>query len=185
MDKFKKLVGHAVKLLQYYIDRVWYLPMLSLLAILDTFLIVIPTDGILISSSMLKPPKWFFFGIFVAVGSAIGALTLAYIVNEYGIQVVEKLFPHIQSSSGWLRAQNFFDQYGIWLLFAVSCTPFTQQPAIILTVLGGVPLLQIFLVALAGRVFKFLLMAYVGSHAPHLLKKFWGVQEELEEVGIK
>jgi membrane protein YqaA with SNARE-associated domain len=185
MDKVKRLITHAVKLLQYYIDRVWYLPVLSLLACLDNFLVVVPTDGILISSSMLKPGKWFYFGVFIAVGSVMGAITLAYIVDVYGIQVVEKLFPNIQSSSTWLRTQKFFDEYGLWLLFAVSVTPFTQQPAIILAVLAGVSLYKIALVAFAGRLIKFLLMAYIGSHAPHLLKKMWGVQDELKEVGIE
>ncbi|MES2801907.1 MAG: hypothetical protein V4654_05400 [Bdellovibrionota bacterium] len=185
MDKLKHLITHAVKLLQHYINHVWYLPMLSLLAFLDNFLVIVPTDGILISSSMLRPQKWFYFSIFVAAGSAIGALGLAYIIDIYGIQIVESLFPNIQTSSAWIRTQEFFSEYGLWLLFAVSATPFTQQPAIILAVLAGVPILQIFLIALLGRWLKFTLMAYVGSHAPHLLKKFWGVQGELKEVGIE
>ncbi|AZZ36045.1 hypothetical protein CIK05_04315 [Bdellovibrio sp. qaytius] len=184
MEKLKHLITHAVKLLQYYIDRTWYLPMLSLLALLDNYIIVIPIDGILISSSMLKPKKWFYFGFFVAIGSAIGALGLAYIIRVYGIQIVESFFPHIQSSSSWIRTQSFFDQYGLWLLFAVAVTPFTQQPAIILAVLAGVPVLQIFLIEFLGRWIKFSLMAYVGSHAPNLIKKFWGIQGELHEVGI-
>lgn len=185
MDKIKRFITHAVKLLQYYIDRIWYLPLLSLLAILDNFLVVIPTDGILISSSMLKPHKWLYFSLFVGIGSAIGALILAYIIQLYGIQVVETMFPDIQSSSAWIRTQKFFDEYGLWLLFAVAATPFTQQPAIILAVLAGIPLVQIFLVSLAGRTLKFIIMAYVGSHAPHLLKKLWGVRDELKEVGIE
>ena len=185
MDKIKRFITHAVKLLQYYIDRIWYLPLLSFLAILDNFLVVIPTDGILISSSMLKPQKWFYFSMFIGIGSAIGALILAYVIQLYGIQVVEMMFPDIQNSSAWIRTQKFFDEYGLWLLFAVAATPFTQQPAIILAVLAGIPLFQIFLVSLAGRTLKFILMAYIGSHAPHLLKKIWGVRDELKEVGIE
>lgn len=185
MDKLKKLITQAIKVFQYYVDRLWYLPVLSTLAFLDNFLVVIPTDGILISSSILKPSRWFYFGVFIAVGSVLGAVTLAHIVDIYGIQIVEKLFPNIQSSSSWLRTQKFFDEYGLWLLFAVSITPFTQQPAIILAVLAGISLYQIALVAFTGRLLKFLLMAYVGSHAPHLLKKMWGLQDELKGVGLK
>lgn len=185
MKKLKHLITHAVKLLQYYIDRAWYLPVLSVLAFLDNFLVVVPTDGILISSSMLKPQKWFFFALFVAIGSAVGALGLAYIIEIYGIQIVESLFPNIQASVAWIRTQTFFEQYGLWLLFAVAITPFTQQPAIILAVLAGVPVIQIFIIELIGRFLKFCLMAYLGSHAPNLLKKLWGVQGELKEVGIE
>lgn len=185
MEKLKRLITHAVKLLQYYIDRAWYLPLLSLLAILDTFLVVIPTDGITISSSMLKPAKWFYFGVFSAIGSAVGGIILCYVVQLYGIQVVESLFPHIQASGAWIQTQKFFDEYGLWLLFVIAATPLSQQPVLILAVLAKVPLLQIFLITLVGRWVKFALLAYVGSHAPHLIKKFWGVQDELKEVGIE
>lgn len=184
MEKLKHLITHAVKLLQYYINRAWYLPMLSLLAFLDNYLVVVPTDGILISSSMLKPEKWFYFAFFVAAGSAIGALGLALIIEYYGIHIVENFFPNIQSSSAWIRTQGFFEDYGLWLLFAVAVTPFTQQPAVILAVLAGVPVFHIFVIGFLGRWIKFSLMAYLGSHAPHLIKKFWGVQGELHEVGI-
>lgn len=185
MNKLKHFITQAVKLFQHYINHAWYLPMLSLLAFLDNFLVVVPTDGILISSSMLRPPKWFFFALFTAIGSAIGALCLAWLINAYGVQIVERLFPDIQTTSAWIRTQLFFDKYGLWLLFAVAVTPFTQQPAIILAVLAGVPIVQIFLISLLGRGIKFMLMAYLGSHAPNLIKKFWGVKGELKEVGIE
>jgi membrane protein YqaA with SNARE-associated domain len=184
MERFKHLITHAVKLLQYYIDRVWYLPMLSLLAFLDNFLVVIPTDGILISSSMLKPSKWFYFGTFIAVGSAIGVLGLSFLVQYYGIEIIESLFPNIQASGPWIKAQKWFDMYGLWLLFFVAITPLTQQPAIILAVLAGVPIYKIVAIEFVGRWLKFLFMAYIGSHAPHLLKKLWGLGGELKEVGI-
>lgn len=185
MDKLKRLITHAVRLLQYYIDRVWYLPLLSVLAILDIFLVVIPTDGLTISSSMLKPAKWFYFGLFSAIGSTIGALMLCYIVQLYGIQFVESLFPHIQGTNAWIQTQKFFDDYGLWLLFAIAASPFSQQPALILAVLAQVSLFQIILITLLGRLLKFLLFAYIGSHAPHLLKKIWGMKDELQEVGIE
>lgn len=184
MEKLKRLITYAVKLLQYYIDRVWYLPMLSLLAILDVFLIVIPTDGLTISSSMLKPKKWFYFGVFSAAGSVIGSMILCYIVQIYGVHIVDTLFPNMQSSHIWLQTQKFFDAYGLWLLFAIALSPLSQQPVLILAVLAKVPLLQIFVITIIGRMIKFLLFAYIGSHAPHLIKKLWGMKDELTEVGI-
>lgn len=185
MNKLKRLITHAVKLLQYYIDRVWYLPLLSVLAILDVFLVVLPTDGLTISSSMLKPAKWFYFGLFSAVGSAVGGLILCYIIQSYGIQVVESLFPHIQGSNAWIQTQKFFDQYGLWLLFAIAASPLSQQPVLILAVLAKIHLFEIFLITLLGRSLKFILFAYIGSHTPHLIKKLWGMKDELQEVGIE
>lgn len=184
MNKIKRLVTHAVKLLQYYIDRVWYLPLLAILAAVDTFLVIIPSDGIAISSSMLKPSKWFYFGIFSAIGSTIGGVALCYIVQHYGIQAVDSFFPHLQASSIWIHTQKFFDEYGLWLLFAIAATPLSQQPVLILAALARIPLFEILLITLAGRSIKFCLLTYIGSHAPHLLKKLWGEQDELREMGI-
>lgn len=185
MEKIKHLMTHAVKLLQYYIDRVWYLPLLAVLAAVDTFLVIIPSDGIAISSAMLKPKKWFYFGIFSAVGSTLGGILLCYVIQTYGIQIVDSLFPHLQASSVWIHTQKFFDEYGLWLLFVIAATPLSQQPVLILAALARIPLFEIFLITLAGRSIKFCLLAYLGSHAPHLLKKLWGEQEELKEVGIE
>lgn len=185
MEKIKKFIKQAVKTFQHYIDHAWYLPALGFLAFLDNFLVLIPTDGILISSAMLKPKKWFSLALFIAVGSAIGVAALAYVIQIYGIQIVETLFPGIQTTSAWIKTEEFFRQYGLWLLFAVAATPFTQQPALILAVLAGIPILQIIIIEFIGRWLKYMLMSYIGSHAPHLLKKMWGVQSELEEVGIK
>jgi membrane protein YqaA with SNARE-associated domain len=72
-------------LLQRFVDRTWYPPFIGFLAALDNIVIVIviviPNDGILISSSMLTPKRWFVLALSVAVGSSIGALVLAALVG--------------------------------------------------------------------------------------------------------
>jgi hypothetical protein len=55
---------------------------------------------------------------------------------------------------------------------------------VILATLAHTPLEKIAITVFAGRFLKYLIMGYIASHAPKLLTKLWGVQEELEEVGI-
>lgn len=60
-----------------------------------------------------------------------------------------------------------------------------QQPAVILASLADTPLSQLAAVIFVGRFIKFMIMAYVGSHAPRLLERMWGLKGELEDVGVQ
>ncbi len=174
-----------VQILQRYVDRVWYPPLIGALAALDNLVIVIPNDGILISSSMLVPKRWFILALSVALGSTLGAMVLATLVESQGMPWILDLWPGINETKNWALSMQFFEQYGLLLVFAVAITPLMQQPAVILASLANTPLLHLAVVIFTGRFLKFLFMAYLGSHAPRLLKRLWGVGSELEDAGVK
>lgn len=170
--------------MQKYADRIWYPPLIGLLAALDNFVIVIPNDGILISSSMLTPRRWFTLALCVAIGSTLGAVMLAAFVEIRGLQWILEIYPGINQSKSWVLTENFFEKYGMLLVFTVAVTPFMQQPVIILASLAETPLFILAAVVFLGRFIKFLLMAYVGSHAPKLVNKMWGLKSELKDAGV-
>ncbi|MGE3261948.1 MAG: hypothetical protein AB7K68_09230 [Bacteriovoracia bacterium] len=182
-DHLQEKIKAYVKILQRYVHRVWYPPLIGLLAALDNILVFIPSDGILISSSMLIPRRWFILAFSVALGSALGALGLAALVEHHGLPWILEFFPGLNDSRSWAWTLEFFDKYGLLLVFAVAVTPFVQQPAVILATLADTPLLELAAVIFAGRFIKFLLMAYIGSHAPRLLTKVWGLKKELAATG--
>jgi membrane protein YqaA with SNARE-associated domain len=184
-EKLHKKISNLIKLLQRYTDRLWYPPLVGLLAALDNVLVVIPNDGILISSSMLTPKRWFFLALCVAIGSTVGAVALAALVEYQGLPWILDLYPGINETKSWAWSMEFFDRYGLLLVFVVAVTPFVQQPAVILASLANTPLLELAAVIFAGRFIKFLIMAYVGSHTPRLLTKMWGLKGELKEVGVE
>jgi membrane protein YqaA with SNARE-associated domain len=186
---FKEQVHQQItkysKMFQQYVDRIWYPPLLAILAALDNFLVVIPNDGILVSSSMLIPKRWFIFALFVGIGSTIGAMTLATLANQQGLPWILDIFPGIDQTKSWVFTLEFFQKYGLLMTFAVSISPFVQQPAVILAALAHTNFVQLAIVIFAGRFIKFLIMAYVASHAPRLLSKMWGIKGELQDVGVK
>lgn len=183
-EKLHRATRGFVSRLQQFVDRIWYAPLIGLLAAADNFVLVVPTDGILISSSMLTPRRWFSFASFVAVGSTVGALALAAWVEYQGLPWVREFYPGIESTAAWTWAVEFFAKYGLLVVFIVAATPLIQQPTVILAGLANTPLLQLAAVIFVGRFIKFLIMAYIGSHAPRLLAKMWGVRGELEDVGV-
>jgi len=184
IEKMKNKIRNFIRSLQTYTDRFWYAPLLGLLAALDNIIIIIPNDGLLISSSMLKPKKWFLYALSVSIGSTVGAIALASLVEFQGLPWILDIYPAINETKTWHLTAQFFEQYGLLLVFLVALTPIMQQPAIILASLANTSLLHLALVIFIGRFIKFLIMAYVGSHAPRLLEKAWGIKDELTDAGI-
>lgn len=184
-QKLHERIGLHVRRLQKFVDRVWYPPFIGLLAALDNLVIIIPNDGILISSSMLIPKRWFVLAASVAVGSTLGALVLAMAVDIHGLSLIQRFFPDLTETATWNMTLAFFEKYGLLLVFAVAVTPLAQQPAVILAGLSDTSISTLAVVILSGRLLKYIIMAYIASHTPRLLKKLWGVKGELEEVGVK
>jgi membrane protein YqaA with SNARE-associated domain len=183
--KWRERVRNSVQSLQRFVDRIWYPPVLALLAVLDNFLVFIPTDGIMISSCMLVPRRWLYIAVCVALGSFLGAMILAYLVEAEGLPWLLNFYPGMDQTEAWRWSTEFFENYGLLVIFAMSALPFAQQPAVILASLAHTPWLHLGGAVFAGRLLKFLVMAYLGAYAPRLISHLWGIRKELEEVGIE
>ncbi len=183
-NKLQQYIRIQVHKLQRYANRAWYPPLIGFLAFLDNVVIVIPNDGILMSSAMLKPKKWIIYSVAVAIGSTFGALLLAALVELQGLPWILNHYPELTQTKSWVWSQEFFGKYGLIFLFAVSISPFMQQPAVILASLANTPLFQLALIIFAGRFLKFLAMSYIASHSPKYLKKLWGLNDELKDLKI-
>ena len=182
--KLEKYIRIQVHKLQRHANRSWYPPLIGLLALLDNLIIVIPNDGILMTSAMLKPKKWVMYSVAVAIGSTLGAILLATIVELQGVPWIISHYPELTQTKSWIWSQEFFGKYGLIFLFAVSISPFMQQPAVILASLANTSLYQLALIIFAGRFLKFLAMSYIASHSPKYLKKIWGLNDEIKDLKL-
>lgn len=183
--KVQEKVKQTILYLQKFMDTWWYSPSIGLLALADNFILIVPTDGILISSAILKPKRWIFLALCVAVGSTAGALVLAHLVGVHGWPWILDMFPGVHESRMWTVTEDFFQRYGLAVVFFVAVTPLVQQPAVILAALAHTPLMQLLVIIFSGRMLKYIVMSYLATHAPRLLGRLWGVQGELKEVGIQ
>ncbi len=183
--KFHIKIQNYVQKLEQFADRAWYPPLLALLSALDNLIIIIPNDGILIASSMLIPKRWAIYAISISIGSTVGALSLSILVEHQGLPWVLEFYPGLDQSQMWLLTDQFFEKYGLFVVFVVGLSPVMQQPVIILAALAHTPPLELTAALFAGRFLKFNLLAYLGSHSPKLLKKFWGMKDELKDAGVK
>lgn len=177
-------IKKSIQILQKFADRIWYPPFIGILAALDNFVVIIPNDGILISSSMLTPKRWVTLGISVAIGSTLGAIILAAFVKAQGLDWILEIYPGVNETKSWIWTKDFFDNYGLMLVFVIALTPFMQQPIVIMASLTEKPLFLLAVIMFSGRLIKFILMAYIGSHAPRLLNKLWGLKGEFNDAGV-
>lgn len=174
----------TIQFLQRFTDRIWYPPLVGFLALIDTFIIIVPTDGILISSAMLKPKSWLYLSFCISIGSTIGAMIFFYLIQQHGLPWILEFYPGINQGRFWMWSEAFFLKYGLVLVFFVAATPVIQQPAVILASLAHTPFFDMLLVMFAGRLLKNLILTYISSHSPKLISKLWGVQSELDDIGI-
>jgi membrane protein YqaA with SNARE-associated domain len=177
----KRHIRKKIRQLQLFADRIWYPPLLGFLAALDNLILVIPNDGLLISSSMLTPRRWLSLAISVTIGSTLGALALITVVKSQGLPWILEFYPGVDQSHIWLWSLDFFQRYGMFLVFFVALTPIAQQPAVMLASLAQSPTQELCFVIFSGRLIKFIFLAYLASHTPKLISKLWGVQRELKD----
>lgn len=176
-------IRNWISILQKHVQSWWYPPLIAFLALIDNVVIVVPTDGLLVSATILNPKRWIYIALMVTVGSACGALVLGYLLELHGLPLLLEWFPDIAQSKTWQVTDHLMDRWGTLALFAVALSPMMQQPAIILAALAGMPLLELFGIVFVGRMLKYLTLAWISTHAPGLLTRLWGIQGELKEAG--
>lgn len=184
LSRFHRLIQVQIRRLRRHTNNIWYTPLISLLSLLDNFIIIIPNDGILISSTMLVPKKWHIFAVCMAMGSTLGAVLLAYFVKMEGLPLILNYYPGIDNNQIWTWSEIFLEKYGLLFVFVVGLSPFMQQPAIILASLANITLFKLSIVIFLGRVIKFLVMSYVAASAPKYLSSLWGIRKELKMVEV-
>lgn len=180
-----RIVRSWLRKVQRYAGRWWYAPLVGALAGIDAFVVVIPTDGLLVSAVMLAPRRWIYTALVVTLGSTLGAVALAGLLEVHGLPLLLKIKPGLDQSSVWIWTDLMMDKYGGWALFAVALSPIMQHPAVALAALAGMSLWEIAAFVFVGRAIKYLVISWISTHAPGLLKKLWGMQGELEEAGVK
>jgi len=171
--------------LRRFADRIWYLPFISFLAFIDLFILLIPTDFLLVTYVLLKPKKWIAAMIWISLGSAFGALALAGILQYGGAELVEQWFPRVFQSGHWSSTSEFVRKHGAPALALISVSILPQQPGVVIAALSRMPLFEIFLSVLVGRLAKYALFSWLASHAPKQLERFALGRAALAEVKVK
>jgi membrane protein YqaA with SNARE-associated domain len=155
--------------LRVYANRPWFLPLHALLAGLDFFVALVPTDALLISCVLLNPKRWARSAAWFTVGSTAGGFVLALLLEHWGAAEVHAWIGARQDTAFWKYAENWVASYGSWVVLVFSASPFAVLPGVVLCSLAGVPATELGGMILAGRAVKYSFIAAVTVRAPKLL----------------
>lgn len=182
-----KLVSKAlagVRALRRYVDRPWFPFALAGLTFIDFFVVFIPSDGIIVASSMARPKKWFSMAVWMSVGSLLGGVLLAIVTRHYGEPFIAWLSPNLLSSHAWKLSEAWIEKHGVGAMFLIAASPLAQQPSMLLAGLANVSMSEIALALGTGRLIKFLVYSWIASHTPKLIKKIPAIGGELEDLEV-
>lgn len=177
-----KQLFQLIRVLQSHVNNWWYGPALALMAFVDLFVVIIPTDALLVSAAMLRPRKWLYFAFMVSLGSALGAFVVAAILREHGWPLLVYMSPGLPETQAWKWTFDLMANWGDWTVFLIALSPIMQHPAIALAAFAGMSLWKIAVLVFAGRAIKYLLFAWLSTHAPGYLLKVFPIKQELEAI---
>jgi membrane protein YqaA with SNARE-associated domain len=145
-------------------------------------IVVVPVDGILVTTSMLRPRKWIGTFLWVTTGSALGALATAILIQYFGDSAIERLAGDNLGTETWKSMTLFIENYGPWAVGLVAVSPFPLQIGVIIAAAAKMPLFPFFVSIWIGRFIKYGFLSWAATHAPGMLSRLWGIQGELKEI---
>jgi membrane protein YqaA with SNARE-associated domain len=158
--------------LRRYAGKPWFLPLVCFLAFIDLFIIILPTEGMIMTTTMMRPKRWFLNAFTVTTASATGAVALSLATRAYGEPFLDWMvgvdFLH---SAKWISTQAWIDHYGFWAVFLTALGPLPQQPVVLVAALAGMPLPEIFFGAWLGRIPKYSFFSYLAARGERWLRE--------------
>ncbi len=150
----------------------WYLPLLAGLAAIDLYILIVPLEAVLVTSVLLNRKRWISIALWMVLGSAVGALSLAFLSHHYGPHFVEAVSPGLLNSETWIKTVHFLDDWGIWAMALIAASFLPQQPAVIVAGLSRMSLGMIVLSVVIGRAGKYLVFAFAASQGSKWVRKY-------------
>jgi membrane protein YqaA with SNARE-associated domain len=155
-----------------YSNRWWYGPAMGFILAADAFIVFIPNEPLIAFGVLAKPRKWLSLGLWMTLGSALGAALLATLVGNYSDWILSHLSQHIYKSKSWHESVRLVNEHGLWGLALVSFSPLPQHAAVILVGLTRMPIWEVFVAVFVGRIAKYLPIAWLAAKSPAVLKRW-------------
>ena len=133
----------------------WYLGVLSFA---ESSFFPIPPDVMLAPMSMAKPARALWFATLTTVASVLGGM-FGYLIGMFAFELVAPWIESGRYASAFAQAQQWFDEWGFFAIFAAGFSPIPYKVFTITAGVLGMPLLPFLLASLVGRGLRFFLVA--------------------------
>ncbi len=110
--------------------------------------------------------------LMAAVGSATASLGLYLTFHHFGWSILLARYPELADSQAWSQATDWLSKYGLLAIFALMALPLPVLKVPMLAVAGiyRLPITDVFVAILAGKIIKYLAYAYLAVRFPEALR---------------
>lgn len=98
----------------------------------------------------------------------IASLGFYLAFHHFGWNILIKRYPELAGSRAWLQATDWLSQYGLLAIFGLMAVPLPIPKLPMLAVAGiyRLPILDVFVAIIVGKVIKYLAYAYITVRFP-------------------
>jgi membrane protein YqaA with SNARE-associated domain len=146
--------------------------MVGAVALIVTVSMTVPFASILIGAILLRREHWREIVVLSSLGSATGGVLLYVIFHYWGWSHLAAAYPDLLQSKAWSDATIWVSAYGTWALLAIAATPLPQTPALIFTAVSRLPLWEVFVALLVGKLVKYGTYGFLAARFPSWFEYF-------------
>jgi len=152
----------------------WFL---SFFSFIESSFFPIPPDIILIPMIIAKRTNAFFYAFICTASSVLGGifgyLIGYYLFNSIGIIIIN----YYNLSDQFILFENYYLQYGIWIILGAGFTPFPFKFITIASGVFGLNILLFIIISILARGLRFYLIAFLlrifGEVIENLINKYF------------
>lgn len=120
----------------------------------------IPPDVMLMPMCLAKPKQAYYFAFITTLFSVLGGI-LGYVIGATMLDIIWPLIESINYVDKYYKIEQFFANYGIWIVFLAGFSPVPYKVVTIAAGATSMALLPFIIASLIGRASRFYLVAFL------------------------
>lgn len=141
--------------------------LMLLFAVLESIIIPIPVDPLLVATVLARPAKWIRLSLGCTLASVIGGgigWALGGLLGVSIDQILPALPAAIAAAEKFEAVQAGFVEFGILLVFIGAFTPLPYKVIAVSAGIAGFALLPFLVISFIGRGIRFMIIAGIARH---------------------
>lgn len=141
--------------------------LMLLFAVLESIIIPIPVDPLLVATVLARPAKWIRLSLGCTLASVIGGGIGWALGGLLGVgidQILAALPATIAAAEKFEAVQAGFVEFGILLVFIGAFTPLPYKVIAVSAGIAGFALLPFLMISFIGRGIRFMIIAGIARH---------------------
>lgn len=135
----------------------------------------IPPDVMLAPMTLAKPKRAWEFALVTTVASVLGGIA-GYAIGMFAFDLIEPLLKQAGYWQKYMSARGWFDEWGVWVVFAAGFSPIPYKVFTITAGVLGMVFIPFVIASFIGRGARFFLVAGLmklgGAKMEAILKQY-------------